>query len=66
MPPQLHLPAPLAPVVESVARPAIAIARTPAEQAAKAAKAAKKERKHARLRWFFSWCWGCRAMGGSF
>jgi hypothetical protein len=56
-----NLPEPLAPVVESVALPTPT--RTPAE---KAAKAAKKERKNARLRWFFSWCWGCQSMGGSF
>ncbi|TPG66670.1 hypothetical protein [Hymenobacter nivis] len=53
--------APPAPLVENVARPAAV--HTPAKLAA---KAAKKERKHARLRWFFSWCWGCQYMGGSF
>ncbi|WP_070746222.1 hypothetical protein [Hymenobacter coccineus] len=52
--------APLVLIAESVAL-------TPAEQAAKAqTKVAKKERKYARLRWFFSWCWGCQWMGGSF
>ena len=56
-----HLLAPPAPVVESVE--SLFLARTSAEQAA---KAAKKERKHARLRQFFSWCWGCQFMGGSF
>ncbi len=57
-----QMPAFQGPVVESGA----AIA-SPAEQAAKAkAKVVKKERKHARMRWFFSWCWGCRSMGGSF
>jgi|GEM_PF-2482455 len=65
MTPHSQLSAPLAPIVESVESPAVAL--TPAEQVAKAqAKAAKKERKYVRMRWFFSWCWGCHSMGGSF
>lgn len=65
MTPHSQLSAPLAPLAESVEISAVAL--TPAQQVAKAqAKATKKERKHARLRWFFSWCWGCQSMGGSF
>ena len=30
------------------------------------AKAIKKLRKHERLRFFFSWCAGCHALGFSF
>jgi mono/diheme cytochrome c family protein len=30
------------------------------------AKALKKWRKHERLRFFFSWCAGCHALGFSF
>lgn len=57
-----QMPAPTVPLVESSA-----VVLTPAEQATKAqAKAQKKERKHARLRSFFAWCWGCQSMGGSF
>ena len=56
------MPAPLGPVVASAAA-----VFSPAEQAAKAqAKAVKKARKHARLRAFAAWCWGCQAVGGSF
>jgi len=58
-----QMPAPLGPVVESSA----VIILSPAERAAKAqTKAVKKERKHARLRSFAAWCWGCQSMGGSF
>ncbi len=57
-----QMPAPSAPIVESSAA-----VLSPAELVAKAqAKAVKKERKHARLRSFFAWCWGCQSMGGSF
>lgn len=41
--------------------------RTPAEEQAHAQhKAQKKERKHERLRFFFSWCDCCRAFGKAF
>ena len=41
--------------------------RTPAEEQARAQhKALKKERKHERLRFFFSWCDCFRAYGNSF
>ncbi|MFD1470643.1 hypothetical protein ACFQ48_20625 [Hymenobacter caeli] len=57
-----QIPAPLGPVVASAAA-----VLNPDELAAKAqAKAVKKERKHARLRSFAAWCWGCQSMGGSF
>lgn len=56
------MPRPLESVVESTGA-----VLSPAELAAKAqAKVVKKERKHARLRSFAAWCWGCQSMGGSF
>ena len=57
-----QMPALPAPLVESSAT-----VLSPAELVAKAqARAVKIERKHARLRSFFAWCWGCQSMGGSF
>lgn len=47
--------------------PSVRSIRTPEEQQAHAqAKKLKKERKAERLRFFFGWCQGCRAMGNGF
>ena len=57
-----NLPSP----ISEVSAAAVSTVRAPQEQQAGAQVKALKKRKAERVRFFFGWCQGCRALGNSF